>query len=558
MIKVKVIKPPLISTIAYQVGPRGKSAYEVAVANGFVGTESQWLASLQGPPGTSNWGGITGNIATQTDLITLLNGKADITGTLAQFAITSSAQLASIISDETGSGSLVFADSPTFANWITVPRIYGGTAAGDGIDFYSTSGNGTPSGIAHRFLGGNNGGTILLTILNDGTIRIPNNRVIQGVDSAGTNRSLITWSSGDNITINGRPGVSDILLNPTNGGVGLYVKSNGDGSIGVASPSARWHVVKTTEQLRLGYDASNYLSTTIGSAGSATLALTGTSPSFTFSNRIIVSAQAVTGTDGYGGYFNATTGATNNYAAGFEGNVTIISIGTNRFIQTIGTAGQIARMSADGSGAYFGSATNTPVRILVNNGSFNPLNFDTSGNMAMVSAAGNVNIGNASATNQRLVRIGQNTAWIDIGSQSGSTSRGAIYINQSTPDTTNFALSAHQTTGSTYINGIGGVNILFAGNIQIIYADKLCTFGSGLTHFDFNFASTNGSKLGTASTQKIGKWGVTPVVQPSGWGTPTGTLTRTTFDSGTVSLGQLAERVAALITDLKTTGEIGA
>jgi hypothetical protein len=37
-----------------------------------------------------------------------------------------------------------------------------------------------------------------------------------------------------------------------------------------------------------------------------------------------------------------------------------------------------------------------------------------------------------------------------------------------------------------------------------------------------------------------------------GWGTPTGTLTRTTFDTTTVTLSQLAERVAALISDLKT------
>lgn len=32
-------------------GPAGKSAYEVAVDNGFVGTEEEWLASLVGPPG---------------------------------------------------------------------------------------------------------------------------------------------------------------------------------------------------------------------------------------------------------------------------------------------------------------------------------------------------------------------------------------------------------------------------------------------------------------------------------------------------------------------------
>ncbi len=42
----------------------------------------------------------------------------------------------------------------------------------------------------------------------------------------------------------------------------------------------------------------------------------------------------------------------------------------------------------------------------------------------------------------------------------------------------------------------------------------------------------------------------------TGWGTPTGTLTRTTFATGSVTLPQLAERVAALITDLRTHGLI--
>lgn len=46
-----------------------------------------------------------------------------------------------------------------------------------------------------------------------------------------------------------------------------------------ATVSAKFHVITTTEQLRLGYDASNYLSTTISSVGSATLAVTGTNPS---------------------------------------------------------------------------------------------------------------------------------------------------------------------------------------------------------------------------------------------------------------------------------------
>ena len=41
-------------------GATGKSAYEVAVANGFVGTESQWLLSLEGTDGTNGTNGADG------------------------------------------------------------------------------------------------------------------------------------------------------------------------------------------------------------------------------------------------------------------------------------------------------------------------------------------------------------------------------------------------------------------------------------------------------------------------------------------------------------------
>ena len=32
-------------------GPKGKSAYQIAVENGFIGNESEWLESLHGAPG---------------------------------------------------------------------------------------------------------------------------------------------------------------------------------------------------------------------------------------------------------------------------------------------------------------------------------------------------------------------------------------------------------------------------------------------------------------------------------------------------------------------------
>lgn len=43
----------------------------------------------------------------------------------------------------------------------------------------------------------------------------------------------------------------------------------------------------------------------------------------------------------------------------------------------------------------------------------------------------------------------------------------------------------------------------------------------------------------------------------TGWGTPTGTATRAAFDTGAITVGQLAQRVKALIDDLRTHGLIG-
>ncbi len=46
-------------------GVPGDSAYEVAVANGFVGTEAEWLDSLVGPQGPQGIQGIQGNTGAQ-------------------------------------------------------------------------------------------------------------------------------------------------------------------------------------------------------------------------------------------------------------------------------------------------------------------------------------------------------------------------------------------------------------------------------------------------------------------------------------------------------------
>ena len=45
--EITIQSTPITVTIDAAVGVRGASAYEVAVANGFSGTEEEWLASLQ-------------------------------------------------------------------------------------------------------------------------------------------------------------------------------------------------------------------------------------------------------------------------------------------------------------------------------------------------------------------------------------------------------------------------------------------------------------------------------------------------------------------------------
>lgn len=102
---------------------------------------------------------------------------------------------------------------------------------------------------------------------------------------------------------------------------------------------------------------------------------------------------------------------------------------------------------------------------------------------------------------------------------------------------------------------------------------------AGAANYDFTFPDSNGFTLGTSTgstkTFKLDNSGAgqfdfdvvdgvfknagTQVVstRKTGWGAPSGTATRTTFDTTTVTLSELAERVHALIDDLTSHGLIG-
>ncbi|WP_282460078.1 hypothetical protein, partial [Mycoplasmopsis arginini] len=77
----------------------------------------------------------------------------------------------------------------------------------------------------------------------------------------------------------------------------VRINTSGDLGIGTGSTiSAKTHIIKTTEQLRLGYDTSNYQTTTISSTGSASYNLVGTTPQFTFNKNTIINGNVGIGT----------------------------------------------------------------------------------------------------------------------------------------------------------------------------------------------------------------------------------------------------------------------
>ena len=109
--------------------------------------------------------------------------------------------------------------------------------------------------------------------------------------------------------------------------------------------SAFAHVIGITEQLRVGYDAANYLSTTVSSTGVATFNGTGTSPSVVFSDA--VSASNLSGT-------NTGDNAVNSLYSGLVTNATHTGEVTGSTALTIATAAvTLAKMANVATGTIF-------------------------------------------------------------------------------------------------------------------------------------------------------------------------------------------------------------
>ena len=173
-------------------------------------------------------------------------------------------------------------DGLNVATQVTTPLVIGGTAADSKVTYKSTTGVGTPTGIAHQFVGGTDGATVGLTVLNNGFVGINktnptealdvvgnlrlNNistgigevglRISKGIDATAVNRvaKIILGSSASNLGNNWEiKHASDeafynngtLSFNHNQGGTftnRFSIKSSGQVGIGQTTPTATLHI----------------------------------------------------------------------------------------------------------------------------------------------------------------------------------------------------------------------------------------------------------------------------------------------------------------------------
>lgn len=83
-----------------------------------------------------------------------------------------------------------------------------------------------------------------------------------------------------------------VHLKDSNDNIVAEFDESGHLHIGGENPDAALEVTHTSEQMRVGYDASNYMTVTVGSTGSTTIDLSGTSPEITFNNEVNLDGAA--------------------------------------------------------------------------------------------------------------------------------------------------------------------------------------------------------------------------------------------------------------------------
>lgn len=138
-------------------------------------------------------------------------------------ATPSSANLASAVTGETGTGALVFGTSPTIATptittSATVPAVIGGTAVSSALTLQSTSGIGTSDSIALKV--GNNGATTAMTANTSGNIEFrAGTAAFPAITTTGDTNTGIFFPAADTIAF--AEGGTEVMRIDSSGNVGI-------------------------------------------------------------------------------------------------------------------------------------------------------------------------------------------------------------------------------------------------------------------------------------------------------------------------------------------------
>jgi hypothetical protein len=201
----------------------------------------------------------TGTTTARADHVHPTTGLGLTSGTLAQFAATTSAQLAGVISDETGSGLLVFNTSPS----LTTPAIGAATGTSLVLTGSSTSSSFIPTGSsvptngvylpAANSVGISTNGAQRVTVDSVGRLLVNTPTSVNATDYLGLNRDqyfqVVTEFDTSGILLAGfrsnNTGVPNLVLQQANGSRATPTIVSGGRVLGVFQFN--------------GYDGSNYV-----------------------------------------------------------------------------------------------------------------------------------------------------------------------------------------------------------------------------------------------------------------------------------------------------------
>jgi hypothetical protein len=332
--------------------------------------------------------------------------------------------------------------------------------------------------------------------------------------------------------------------------------------IGIATPTIKLQVENNenasngvwTRNTNSGTAASSYF-TTVSNAGQINITAHSTTHSVWANTAVINTTSGFTGgltTFVTAGNYDVWTGSSIRQR---------ITSGGNLLIGSTTDSGE--KLQVTGTAKITGTTTFGTI------GSGTGLTWDNTNNR--------LNIGNALPTNIGNQNIVASTSIVGFSAKNTSSASGSTQAGFYVENNSGFGGQLYKT-GSAYTtykiisaNDLGFYNS-GGGNISILNdlvsgSIRFAAGGSSTVQWtiasDGNleaadgknliFATTNGTKIGTATNQKIGFWNATPIIRPTG-NILTALSTMGLVSSPTIAVGDVTGAVSALTGEVSTTG----